>query len=99
MGSDRSVHYPGCGDDSRVFTNVKVDQVIRIKKEKQKQKWIKSHVLNICSLSCVNYMSIKLFKNVFQHLPGGSVDKNPPANPGDMSSIPGLGKFCLPQSC
>ena len=31
MGSDRSVHYPDCGDDSRVFTNVKVDQVACLK--------------------------------------------------------------------
>ena len=25
--------------------------------------------------------------------PGGTVDKNPPANAGDTGSIPGLGRF------
>ena len=25
--------------------------------------------------------------------PGGPMDKNPSANPGDMGSIPGLGRF------
>ena len=28
---------------------------------------------------------------------GGIVDKNPPANAGDMGSIPGLGRFHMPQ--
>ena len=28
--------------------------------------------------------------------PGGTVDKNLPANAGDMSSIPGLGRFHIP---
>ena len=31
-------------------------------------------------------------------LPGGSVVKNPPANAGDMGSIPDLGRFHTPQS-
>ena len=30
--------------------------------------------------------------------PHGTVDKNPPANAGDMGSIPGLRRFHLPQS-
>ena len=30
--------------------------------------------------------------------PGGAVDKNLPANAGDMGSIPGLGRFHIPQS-
>ena len=29
--------------------------------------------------------------------PGGPVVNNPPANAGDTDSIPGLGKFHLPQ--
>ena len=29
--------------------------------------------------------------------PGGPVVKNPPGNAGDTGSIPGLGKFYLPQ--
>ena len=28
-----------------------------------------------------------------EHFPGGSVDKNPAANAGDMGLIPGLGHF------
>ena len=30
-------------------------------------------------------------------IPGGTVDKNPPANAGDMGLIPGLGSFHMPQ--
>ena len=30
--------------------------------------------------------------------PSGSVVKNPPANAGDMGSIPGPGRSCMPQS-
>ena len=33
-----------------------------------------------------------------QEFPGGGVDKNPPANAGDMGSIPGLGGSHMPQS-
>ena len=33
-----------------------------------------------------------------QEFPGGAVDKNPPANAGDMGSIPGLGGFHMPQN-
>ena len=29
---------------------------------------------------------------------GGAVDKNPPANAGDMGLIPGQGRFHMPQS-
>jgi len=30
--------------------------------------------------------------------PDGAVDKNPSANAGDTGSVPGLGRFHLPQS-
>ena len=30
-------------------------------------------------------------------IPGGTVDKNPPANARDMGLIPGLGSFHMPQ--
>ena len=33
-----------------------------------------------------------------QDLPGGIVDKNPPASAGDLGSIPGLGRFHMPWS-
>ena len=29
--------------------------------------------------------------------PGGPVVKNPPANAGDLGSVPGLGRFHMPQ--
>jgi len=31
-------------------------------------------------------------------LPGAGVGKNPPATAGDMGSIPGPGRFCMPWS-
>ena len=30
-------------------------------------------------------------------IPGGTVDKNPPASAGDTGLIPGLGSFHMPQ--
>ena len=38
-----------------------------------------------------------LIKSVFPDFLGGIVDKNLPANAGDMVSIPGLGRFHVPQ--
>ena len=32
-----------------------------------------------------------------EDFPGGEVDKNTPANAGDMSSIPGPGRLHMPQ--
>ena len=40
---------------------------------------------------------VKIFKN-FRDFSGDPVDKNLPANAGDVGSIPGLGRFYLPQS-
>ena len=37
-------------------------------------------------------------KNSGRELPGGTVDKNLPANAGDMSSIPGPGRSHMPWS-
>ena len=31
-------------------------------------------------------------------VPGGTVDKNPPVNAGDMGLIPGLRRFHIPQN-
>ena len=33
-----------------------------------------------------------------EDFPGGTVDGNPPANAGNTSSIPGPGRFHMPQS-
>ena len=40
----------------------------------------------------------KLLKAGNMDFPGGTVDKNPPANAGDMGSIPGPGRFQMPQN-
>ena len=37
-----------------------------------------------------------LLKKKIQDLPGGAVHKNPPANAGDIGSIPGPGRFHMP---
>ena len=36
---------------------------------------------------------IIMYLTLLMRLPGGSVVKNPPANAGDVSSIPGSGRF------
>ena len=36
-------------------------------------------------------------KNTYWDFPGGTVVKNPPANTGDMGSIPGLGRSHMPR--
>ena len=35
-------------------------------------------------------------KNLVEDFPGGSVDKNPPANTGDTGFIPGPGRSHMP---
>ena len=42
------------------------------------------------------YMAV--LKKYLQDFSGGTVDKNPLANAGDMGLIPGLGRFHMPQS-
>ena len=37
------------------------------------------------------------FKSYIRDLPAGPVVKNPPANAGDMGSIPGLGRSHMPR--
>ena len=39
----------------------------------------------------INFINFKEF--YLRDFPGGAVDKNPPANTGDMGSIPGPGRF------
>ena len=38
------------------------------------------------------------FKNMIGDFPGGTMVKNPPANAGDVGSIPGLGRSHMPRS-
>ena len=37
-------------------------------------------------------------ENEWQHFPGGTAVKNPPANAGDTGSIPGPGRSHMPRS-
>ena len=37
--------------------------------------------------------AVMLFKMQLQYFPGGAVNKNLPANAGNMGSVPGLGGF------
>ena len=39
----------------------------------------------------------ELNKNILKDFPGGTVDKNLPANAGDTGSTPGLGRFHILQ--
>ena len=39
------------------------------------------------------YIFLKKRKKERRDIPGGTVDKNPPASAGDMGSMPGLGRF------
>ena len=38
-----------------------------------------------------------LYEKKFLDFPGGLVVQNPPANAGDIGSIPGLGRFHMPR--
>jgi len=46
----------------------------------------------------LHQISSKLNLKEQEDFPGGSVDKKPPAHPGDMGSVPGPGRFHMPQS-
>ena len=52
--------------------------------------------LSSCSPYGSKQWTIKIW--AFQDFPGGTVLKNPPANAGDMGSIPGLRRSHMPQS-
>ena len=51
-----------------------------------------------CCKSTILQYKIKYLKKEFRDFPGGSVVKSLPANAGDMGSIPGPGRFHMPQS-
>ena len=42
-------------------------------------------------------MRLKKKKKLHWYFPAGTVDRNHPANAGDTDSIPGLGRFHMPQ--
>ena len=54
-------------------------------------------IAQVFSFACLKKESFIFFKDFFQDFPGGEVDKNLPANAGDTDSIPGLGRFHMPQ--
>ena len=41
----------------------------------------------------LDYFSVVIFNNVAPDFPGGTMDKNPPANAEDIGLIPGPGRF------
>ena len=41
---------------------------------------------------------LRQIKKPVEDLPGGTVEKNPPANTGDAGLIPGPGRFHMPRS-
>ena len=61
---------------------------------------IKFKIMFLLSLVTTKFtMKIAWFKNGFWgDFPGGAVVKNPPANAGNMSLIPGLGRSHMPRS-
>ena len=50
---------------------------------------------NVCML---NIRELSASRDITLDLPDSTVDKNPPANPGDMDSIPGSRRFYMPRS-
>ena len=49
-------------------------------------------------IPCSWFGRINNLKCQYQDFPGGTAVKNPPANAGDMGSIPGPGRLHMPRS-
>ena len=49
---------------------------------------------NVCKLN-MHELSASRSRNVALDLPDSTVDKNPPANPGDMDQFPGSRRFYM----
>ena len=54
--------------------------------------------LLLCLVCLPNFIQSHSLKNYPRDFPGGTVDKNPPANVADTSLIPGLGRSHMPWS-
>ena len=50
---------------------------------------------NVCTL---NMYELSASRDITSDLPDSTVEKNPPANPGDMDSITGSRRFYMPRS-
>lgn len=50
---------------------------------------------NVCTL---NMHELSASRDITLDLPDSTVDKNLPANPGNMDSIPGSRRFYMPRS-
>ena len=61
--------------------------------QKEKQKWQQKR-----DYSSSQFFQIMPYLIIMRDFPGGAVVKNPPANAGDMGSIPGPGRSHMPQS-
>ena len=59
------------------------------------QEWGKKRKRGVMGLAGYHDQTSKIESEGF---PGGAVVKNPPANAGDTSSSPGLGRFHMPWS-
>ena len=56
-------------------------------------------ILHISKSQSIRGNAMKTYVKIsLKDFPGGTVDKNLPASAGDMGSIPGLGRFHMPQS-
>jgi len=61
-------------------------------------KYTNEFILFSVSQKRDKYYLLSLLRDNLQDFPGGAVDKNLHGNPGDMGSIPGLGRSYMPQS-
>ena len=77
------------------------DFTISLVVDKTSRQKISKDAEGIDIINCLQsnwHLENALSKNNRQDFPGGRVGKNPPANVGDMSLIPGLGRFDMLQS-
>ena len=68
-----------------------------IKKYTVTTSTIQQNLTAIISRTASEILPFFPFKNFMSDFPGDAVDKNPPANSGDMGSIPGQGRFDMLQ--
>ena len=87
-------------DSQKVKSIITLDggSMIHFQKWLGKETTIKGQIVDgkmVVEYIMNNIVSIGIYKKGF---PGGAVVENPPANAGDMGSIPGPGKSHMPQS-
>ena len=60
--------------------------------------YIYTKMYNLKNVCMLNIRELSASRDITLDLPDSTVDKNPPANPGDMDSIPGSRRFYMPRS-